>query len=183
MRPFEKDSKALLLFQRNQPAGYSFPPSNQISAAAKGKVQSRLMNKNHAEVVLGKVLGNIKRLLGVKPQKPCKHWSGKRDSNPRLSAWEADTLPTELFPRKAETSYTATNLARQVKNDGGRIPVAPFICWHIAAYWDMRKRPPLSSVFPQTGHMRTDMRPPPWPPAGRHSRKTQRIQPEIRIAA
>ena len=27
------------------------------------------------------------------------HWlSGKRDSNPRPSAWEADALPTELFP-------------------------------------------------------------------------------------
>ena len=28
----------------------------------------------------------------------CFAWSGKRDSNPRLSAWEADTLPTELLP-------------------------------------------------------------------------------------
>ena len=27
-------------------------------------------------------------------------WSGKRDSNPRPSAWEADALPTELFPQK-----------------------------------------------------------------------------------
>ncbi len=26
-------------------------------------------------------------------------WSGKRDSNPRRSAWKADALPTELFPR------------------------------------------------------------------------------------
>jgi hypothetical protein len=25
--------------------------------------------------------------------------SGKRDSNPRPSAWEANALPTELFPR------------------------------------------------------------------------------------
>ena len=25
-------------------------------------------------------------------------WSGKRDSNPRPSAWEADALPTELLP-------------------------------------------------------------------------------------
>src|SRR5713226_83708 len=25
-------------------------------------------------------------------------WSGKRESNPRPSAWEADALPTELFP-------------------------------------------------------------------------------------
>lgn len=25
-------------------------------------------------------------------------WSGIRDSNPRLSAWEADTLPAELIP-------------------------------------------------------------------------------------
>ena len=24
--------------------------------------------------------------------------SGKRESNPRPSAWEADALPTELFP-------------------------------------------------------------------------------------
>src|SRR5450830_1687270 len=30
-----------------------------------------------------------------------KRWSGKRDSNPRPSAWEADALPTELFPLDA----------------------------------------------------------------------------------
>lgn len=29
--------------------------------------------------------------------------SGKRGSNPRPSAWEADALPTELFPRKIFT--------------------------------------------------------------------------------
>ena len=28
-------------------------------------------------------------------------WSGRRDSNPRPSAWEADALPTELLPRGA----------------------------------------------------------------------------------
>src|SRR6185295_2040286 len=27
-----------------------------------------------------------------------RQWSGKRDSNPRHSAWKADALPTELFP-------------------------------------------------------------------------------------
>ena len=27
-------------------------------------------------------------------------WSGKRDSNPRHSAWKADALPTELFPHR-----------------------------------------------------------------------------------
>ena len=27
-----------------------------------------------------------------------KEWSGRRDSNPRHSAWEADTLPAELLP-------------------------------------------------------------------------------------
>ncbi len=30
---------------------------------------------------------------------PRKNWSGKPDSNRRPSAWEADALPTELFPR------------------------------------------------------------------------------------
>jgi hypothetical protein len=29
-----------------------------------------------------------------------KIWSGRRDSNPRPSAWEADTLPTELLPHR-----------------------------------------------------------------------------------
>jgi hypothetical protein len=29
-------------------------------------------------------------------------WSGRRDSNPRHSAWEADTLPAELLPLGAE---------------------------------------------------------------------------------
>ncbi len=28
------------------------------------------------------------------------NWSGKRDSNPRPTAWKAVALPTELFPRK-----------------------------------------------------------------------------------
>jgi hypothetical protein len=32
--------------------------------------------------------------------------SGKRDSNPRPSAWEADALPTELFPRECCYGYS-----------------------------------------------------------------------------
>ena len=31
--------------------------------------------------------------------------SGKRDSNPRPSAWEADALPTELLPQKRGDGY------------------------------------------------------------------------------
>ena len=31
-----------------------------------------------------------------------KYLSGKRDSNPRPSAWEADALPTELLPHSAK---------------------------------------------------------------------------------
>ena len=31
-------------------------------------------------------------------QTPKKPWSGKRDSNPRPSAWKADALATELLP-------------------------------------------------------------------------------------
>jgi hypothetical protein len=31
-------------------------------------------------------------------------WSGRRGSNPRPSAWEADALPTELRPRAAQVS-------------------------------------------------------------------------------
>jgi hypothetical protein len=35
-------------------------------------------------------------------------WSGKRDSNPRPSAWEADALPTELFPLALLNRITGT---------------------------------------------------------------------------
>ena len=34
----------------------------------------------------------------VPPRAWIESWSGRRDSNPRHSAWEADTLPTELLP-------------------------------------------------------------------------------------
>ena len=35
------------------------------------------------------------------PDSPSGGWSGKRDSNPRPSAWKADALAAELFPRCA----------------------------------------------------------------------------------
>ncbi len=48
-------------------------------------------------------------MMGVEPMTPSlprkcsttelhRHQSGKRDSNPRPSAWKADALPTELLP-------------------------------------------------------------------------------------
>ena len=42
---------------------------------------------------------------GRSPESPEDHygqggWSGKRDSNPRPSAWKADALAAELFPLK-----------------------------------------------------------------------------------
>src|SRR5262249_33866645 len=39
--------------------------------------------------------------LGRPPDSPSGVWSGKRDSNPRPSAWKADALAAELFPRCA----------------------------------------------------------------------------------
>lgn len=51
-------------------------------------------------------------------------WSGIRDSNPRLSAWEADTLPAELIPRFAEQMYSRAALdvkcARRGRPKGSR---------------------------------------------------------------
>ena len=44
------------------------------------------------------IKGHKKRALEIHLSARYHLWSGKRDSNPRLSAWEADTLPTELFP-------------------------------------------------------------------------------------
>ncbi len=38
--------------------------------------------------------------------------SGKRDSNPRPSAWEADALPTELFPQKCRSGAKIEVISR-----------------------------------------------------------------------
>ena len=40
-------------------------------------------------------------------------WSGKRDSNPRPSAWEADALPTELFPLDDHSMIASLDLSTQ----------------------------------------------------------------------
>jgi hypothetical protein len=48
------------------------------------------------------------------PQLSCSEWSGKRDSNPRPSAWKADALPTELFPHLPEQLPTLTRIEKKI---------------------------------------------------------------------
>ena len=43
---------------------------------------------------------NITEHLAIRALARKRTGSGKRDSNPRHSAWKADALPTELFPRR-----------------------------------------------------------------------------------
>jgi hypothetical protein len=40
------------------------------------------------------------------------NWSGKRDSNPRPSAWKADALATELFPLQEKTYLDSSEAPR-----------------------------------------------------------------------
>jgi hypothetical protein len=53
--------------------------------------------KNAEKCVFLVILQKTRTKVGVNKGK-----SGKRDSNPRPSAWEADALPTELFPHGRE---------------------------------------------------------------------------------
>ena len=48
-------------------------------------------------------------MINELPLQRGKDLSGKRDSNPRPSAWEADALPTELFP---QFGFGKTNLVK-----------------------------------------------------------------------
>ena len=63
-------------------------------------------------------------------------WSGKRDSNPRPSAWKADALAVELFPQKRWWTGVDSNHRSQLATglqpapfscSGARPRVAPFI--------------------------------------------------------
>src|SRR4051812_14734637 len=52
------------------------------------------------------------------------NWSGRRDSNPRHSAWEADTLPAELLPLGTRHSSRAV-MGRQ--DFVARLEAAPIV--------------------------------------------------------
>ena len=41
-----------------------------------------------------------------RPKPACACWSGRRDSNPRPSAWKADALPSELLPLRYVIRYS-----------------------------------------------------------------------------
>ena len=53
-------------------------------------------------------IAEVAEAVGHFPDAQEGKWSGRRGSNPRHSAWEADTLPTELLP----LGSTALCLAR-----------------------------------------------------------------------
>src|SRR5205823_34943 len=45
-------------------------------------------------------------------------WSGRRDSNPRPTAWKAVTLPTELLPPFLSTQHFNSALVSMVESGG-----------------------------------------------------------------
>ena len=59
----------------------------------------------------------------------CRKVSGKRDSNPRPSAWEADALPTELFPRPRNNNTDRfTRLSSSVIAKARDFRILSFLC-------------------------------------------------------
>ena len=71
------------------------PPSLRIPSKASKKHRHRLSDMKKSPRTAQWLPAGINHLF----------MSGKRDSNPRPSAWEADALPTELLPR-SECKYT-----------------------------------------------------------------------------
>ena len=67
--------------------------------------------------------------------------SGKRDSDPRPSAWEADALPTELFPQMQRQIYGFFPLFRHLKgqknDDSEKTPT--FFRTDTAAQYECRR--------------------------------------------
>ena len=68
--------------------------------------------------------------------------SGKRDSDPRPSAWEADALPTELFPQMQRQIYGFFPLFRHLKgqknDDSKKTPT--FFRTDTAAQYECRRQ-------------------------------------------
>src|SRR5262249_12824813 len=67
---------------------------------------------------------------------PAFFWSGKRGSNPRPSAWEADALPTELFPLGTCGSRVAAVRAPRQGRDRRRGRSADLIVIRLAVVED-----------------------------------------------
>ncbi len=82
--------------------------------------------------------------------------SGRRGSNPRPSAWEADALPTELLPRSGRRSVTAPT-------GRGELSVNPTLTKRIRAR--VCSSEPLVGIEPTTARLRIECSTPElqWP--------------------
>ncbi len=75
---------------------------------------------------------------------PAGRWSGKRDSNPRPSAWKADALAAELFPPR-------TVAERVMRGGGGRIRTSEGVRRQIYSLLPLAARAPLQVHRPPPG--------------------------------
>jgi hypothetical protein len=81
--------------------GFSTAPDTSGDCSTSGTLQRSEDNPvNHlltVEIPVWRTVENCGKLGKI--------WSGKRDSNPRPSAWKADALATELFPLTLSGSF------------------------------------------------------------------------------
>lgn len=74
-------------------------------------------------------------------------WSGRRDSNPRPSAWKADALPTELLPQYLSWGEEDSNL-RSFRNRFTVCPIWPL--WNLPKFFKELKVEPAEGLEPPT---------------------------------
>ena len=91
----------------------------------------------------------------IEPEPSNRTWSGRRDSNPRPSAWKADALPTELLPQSISDSESRIG-------DGVSEPPEPGInvetlkpIWWTGEDSNLRRRMPLDLQSSPVGHFGT----------------------------
>jgi hypothetical protein len=118
------------------PPSPSSPPSPSLRTSSRAGLnrgphpyQGCALPTELRERHLGRTVGRAERLLpllctfvrlsacpSVQPVR-----SGRRDSNPRPSAWKADALPTELHPRLTTHRSACPTVSLSARHGGGRI--------------------------------------------------------------
>ncbi len=98
---------------------------------------------------------NAEPMPGLEPEPSNRTWSGRRDSNPRPSAWKADALPTELLPQSISDpeSRIVDGVAEPPETGINIESLKP--TWWTGEDSNLRRRMPLDLQSSPVGHFGT----------------------------
>ena len=154
--------------------------SSQSELSSLGKRQAEQSSTSRSEASL-RPPSRGSSMKVTRSRRPRAWWSGRWDSNPRHSAWEADALPTELRPRYREPRAYA-DAHRSASDVRPRAQCGPEVSCHLVTVERSPNMEMISSHRCESPHGRGSASatclPAPAPPTTTRPVRPQATSPE-----